>query len=51
MLTAITSSPIGKEVVSSKGDSVFLGLRIRIELFPENFFAVWVILAARFHNI
>ena len=51
MLQNIIANPIGKEVIHCKGDSVFFGLKIRVELYPENLYSVWIILGVRYHNI
>lgn len=47
----IHSNKVGKEVLLARGDQVRHSIRVKIETYPENVCAVWVMVAVRFRSI
>lgn len=48
IMAGIEGSPIGAEILKSRGDPVKFALRVKIYAYPENMLAVWVMLAVKF---
>ena len=49
ILESIKQRPVGGEVIAARGDQVYLTVKVMLELYPDDVYAVWVIVAARFH--
>jgi len=39
---------VADEIIHTRGDSIHFALRTKMYLYPENVFALWVIIAVRF---
>jgi hypothetical protein len=46
-----SDNPAASDVISSTGDYVRFALRVRVEAYPEDMVAVWVMLAVRFQPV
>ncbi len=42
---------IAGEIIKSRGDNIYFSLRTKVILYPENVFALWVILAVRYRSV
>ena len=51
MLEEIKSNPIGAEVLTARGDQTYFAVRVKMEMYPEDFFALWVSVSVRYHKI
>lgn len=51
MLEDIKSSPVGGEVLTARGDQTYHAVRVKMEIYPEDIYAVWVSVSVRFHKI
>ena len=40
-----------REILITKGESVFFGIRCKLVVFPDNVFALWVSLAIRYYRL
>ena len=47
MVSFIYGNPLGKEVLLMRGDQVRHAIRVKIVAYPEDVFAVWVMVAVR----
>lgn len=50
MLEAIKSAPVGAEIVTARGDQIHFAIRVHLEAYPEDIYAVWVVAAVRYHH-
>lgn len=51
MLEDIKTSPVGGEVLTARGDQTYHAVRVKMEIYPEDIYAVWVSVSVRFHKI
>ncbi|CAD8195026.1 unnamed protein product [Paramecium octaurelia] len=51
MLEDIKTSPVGGEVLTARGDQTYHAVRVKMEIYPEDVYAVWVSVSVRFHKI
>ena len=47
----LADQPKAKDILNTKGESVYFGVRCKLVVFPDNVFALWVSLAVRFYRI
>lgn len=40
-----------REILLSKGDSVYFGVRAKLVLFPDNVFALWLSVGVRYFKL
>jgi hypothetical protein len=40
-----------REILTTKGESVFFGIRSKLIVFPDNVFALWISLAIRYYRL
>lgn len=51
ILAQLLEQQKAREILSTKGESVFFGLRTKLVVFPDNVFALWVSLAIRYYRL
>lgn len=51
MLEDIKSSPAGAEIVTAKGDQTYFAVKVKMELYPEDIYAIWVSISVRYHIV
>ena len=51
ILAQLLEQQKAREILSTKGESVFFGIRTKLVVFPDNIFALWVSLAIRYYRL
>lgn len=51
IMEQLNDQPKCKDILLSKGDSIFFGLRCKLVVFPDNVFALWISLAVRYFKL
>lgn len=51
MLEDIKTDPTGAEVVTARGDQTYFAIRVKMELYPEDIYAIWVSVSVRYHTV
>ena len=51
ILSNLIDQPKAKEILNTKGESLFFAVRTKIVVFPDNIFALWLSLAVRYYRI
>ena len=51
IMEQLADQPKAKDILNTKGESVYFGVRCKLVVFPDNVFALWVSLAVRFYRI
>ncbi len=51
ILGQLLDQPKAKEILNSKGESLFFGIRSKLVVFPDNILALWLSLAVRYYKL
>jgi centrosomal protein CEP76 len=51
IMSQLQDQPKAREILNTRGESVFFGVRTKLVVFPDNIFALWVSLAIRYYRI
>lgn len=51
MLGILKGNKVSNEIMLARGDAVFMAVKSRLVVYPDNFFVMWVTVAVRYYRL
>lgn len=48
IFNVLKNAPVCEDILATRGDSVFFGIKVKIFGYPENYHSLWVVVAVRY---